>query len=182
MRTSRAAAMVATLAIGLVGCESMPVGPGVAVLPKSGKPYELFQQEDMQCRSYAAQSLGPNANNSGNAAFAGPAVAGTAIGAAVGAIAGGGRGAAVGAAVGLAGGSAVGASNAQYANYSLQQRYDIVYQQCMYAKGNQLPPQPAPTVYVRDGYYGAPVYYGPSVYYGLHYGYGYGGYRYHYWR
>jgi len=36
-------------------------------------------------------------------------------------------------------GTASGTSNAAYAGAEAQRRYDIAYQQCMYAKGNQLP-------------------------------------------
>ncbi|HMW53536.1 MAG TPA: FAD-dependent oxidoreductase, partial [Rhodocyclaceae bacterium] len=36
-------------------------------------------------------------------------------------------------------GTAAGASDARYAGADAQRRYDIAYQQCMYAKGNQLP-------------------------------------------
>src|SRR6266511_1415052 len=36
-------------------------------------------------------------------------------------------------------GEAAGASGAQSAGYHVQRRYDIAYQQCMYAKGNQIP-------------------------------------------
>ena len=38
-----------------------------------------------------------------------------------------------------AAGTATGTSNAAYAGAEAQRRYDIAYQQCMYAKGNQLP-------------------------------------------
>jgi len=41
---------------------------------------------------------------------------------------------------GLLTGTAVGASRGSDASHSVQRRYDIAYEQCMYAKGNQLPP------------------------------------------
>jgi hypothetical protein len=41
--------------------------------------------------------------------------------------------------VGLAGGALTGAGAGDYAGRTLQQRYDVAYQQCMYAKGNQIP-------------------------------------------
>lgn len=145
----------------LGGCESMPTGPTVAVMPALGKPFDLFQQEDIECRGYAARGLGPDADTSANRAFVGSAVAGTAIGAAVGGLAGGNHGAAGGAAVGLAAGSLVGAGQAQDSNYSLQQRYDITYAQCMYAKGNQLPPAPPPARIYYRRYYRPYYYYGP---------------------
>ena len=49
------------------------------------------------------------------------------------------KSAATGAAVGMVAGTASGTSNAAYAGAEAQRRYDIAYQQCMYAKGNQLP-------------------------------------------
>src|SRR5262245_52785343 len=48
-------------------------------------------------------------------------------------------GAAVGAGAGLLEGTAVGAGNAYGAGVSAQNKYDIGYVQCMYAKGNQVP-------------------------------------------
>jgi hypothetical protein len=60
-----------------------------------------------------------------------------------------GTGAAIGAGTGLLGGAAVGANADQAAGWNAQRRYDIAYQQCMYAKGNQVPgfqpPQETPT-------------------------------------
>ena len=74
---------------------------------------------------------------------------GTAIGAAVGALVGyggyggyghyAGQAAAWGAGTGLVYGGAVGGNGSQAANAGLQQRYDMVFMQCMYALGNQLP-------------------------------------------
>jgi hypothetical protein len=39
----------------------------------------------------------------------------------------------------LVGGTAVGAGQAQGAYHSVQQRYNMAFMQCMYAKGNQIP-------------------------------------------
>lgn len=129
--------MVSTML--LVGCQTMPTGPSVMVMPTQGKPFDVFQKEDQQCRDYAANSVGSGAQAANNSAV-GTAVIGTVIGTAVGALA---HNAGAGAAVGLAGGTMVGAGNAQNSGFSMQQRYDITYQQCMYANGNQLsaPPQ-----------------------------------------
>ncbi len=81
----------------------------------------------------------------------GTAVIGTLLGAGLGAAVGGGRGAAIGAGAGALGGTLVGAGPSQQANYSLQQRYDLAYSQCMYTRGNQVPGyQPPP------GYASAP--------------------------
>jgi hypothetical protein len=71
-------------------------------------------------------------------------VAGTLIGAGLGAAigaAGGnaGLGAGIGAASGLLIGSSAGTESARATGYDAQRRYDVAYQQCMYAKGNQIP-------------------------------------------
>lgn len=135
----------------LAGCASVPTGPSVLVMPKPGKPFDLFQQEDMQCRGYAQQSIGVNPQGAQVQSFAGTAVAGAAVGALVGALA---HNAGAGAAVGLGLGSVVGAGSSQDTGLSLQQRYDNTYQQCMYSKGNQIMPQ------TRVNYY--PGYYSPG--------------------
>ena len=63
----------------------------------------------------------------------------TAVGAAAGALIDGASGAGVGAGIGLLMGSAIGSSTANASAYSAQQRYDIGYTQCMYAKGHKVP-------------------------------------------
>ena len=144
----------------LAGCASLPSGPRVAVMPAPGKPLDLFTMEDRQCRNYADQAIGIAPRDVAAQNMAGGAVVGTAIGATVGAIAGGSHGAATGAAVGMVAGTASGSSQAAYAGADAQRRYDIAYQQCMYAKGNQLPGygyrHPAPAA---SG--GTPYYYPP---------------------
>ena len=72
------------------------------------------------------------------------AVAGTAIGAAAGALIGAAAGepaggTAIGAGSGLLLGGAGGTGTYESSAYALQNRYDITYVQCMYAKGNQVP-------------------------------------------
>jgi uncharacterized protein YcfJ len=108
-------------------------------MPAPGKPFDLFATEDRICRQYAAQSIGSPPDEIGSQNAVGSTVAGVAIGTAVGALAGGHEGAQTGAAVGLIAGSSEGASNAAYASRDAQWRYDLAYQQCMYAKGNQIP-------------------------------------------
>lgn len=166
-------AVAAALALG--GCVSVPTGPQVSVMPGPGKSYEQFRSEAATCEQYAQQSIGGAAaatqNNVVNNAAVGTAV-GAVAGAVVGAMVGqAGHGAAIGAGGGLLVGSANGANAAAGGNYSMQQRYDNTYSQCMYAKGNQVqsaggrriaryysaPPPPPP-----PGYYGPPpTYYGP---------------------
>ena len=136
------------MTIALAGCASAPIGPRVAVMPAPGKPYEVFVAEDQMCRYYASQSIGATPNDRAAQSFVGSAVVGTAIGAAAGAMSGGHEGG--GAAAGLVVGSMAGANQSSYAVQDAQQRYDMTYQQCMYAKGNQVagftvqavPPQP----------------------------------------
>jgi hypothetical protein len=124
----------------LAGCVSMPSGPSVMVLPGSGKNFDQFRADDMDCRQFASSQVGGStpdsaAENSGVKS----AVVGTAIGAVAGAIVGGHQGAAVGAGTGLIVGGAAGAGAAGSSQYGLQRRYDIGYTQCMYAKGHKVP-------------------------------------------
>jgi hypothetical protein len=145
-----------SLLLVLGACATAPVGPRVGVMPAPGKPFEVFIGEDQMCRQWAEHSSGANAANSteaGNKAWVNSAAAGTALGAVVGALAGGRDGAATGAALGMVVGSASGAEQSGVSSYDMQRRYDMAYQQCMYAKGNQVPgyraqvmpsPPPAP--------------------------------------
>jgi hypothetical protein len=129
-----------TAALVLAGCATMPDGPGVLVLPGTTKTFDQFRGDDGECRQFAtAQIGGKSAQQAANQSAAASAAVGTAVGAGVGGLVGGGQGAAVGAGVGLAGGSMVGADTAYSAGRSTQQRYDHAYQQCMYAKGHQVP-------------------------------------------
>jgi len=110
------------------------------VLPGSAKSFDQFRFDDNECRQYAtAQIGGTTTAQAANDAAVKNAVVGTAIGAAAGGLIGGNAGAGVGAGVGLAGGALAGTGASQAAGYTLQQRYDIGYQQCMYAKGHQIP-------------------------------------------
>lgn len=115
-------------AVAVLGClcavaacaVAPPTGPTVMGLPPQGKSLAVFQQEDAQCRYYAAARIGN--------AQPGPAGAPAAIGSA---------------AVGTAGGTAAGTNNAADSGYDLQTSYNIAYAQCMYSVGNAvqyLPP------------------------------------------
>lgn len=128
----------------LGGCATLPTGPSVLVLPPPDKPFEQFQADDAICRQWAAQQIGMSPQETVNQNTATGAVVGTAIGAGLGAAIGAasgnaGTGAAIGAASGLLVGTASGANAGQVYGYEAQRRYDISYQQCMYAKGNQIP-------------------------------------------
>ena len=132
----------------------MPTGPSVAVMPGPGKPFEVFMADDAVCRQWAQQSIGGTSpSETGNKNLATGAVVGTAVGAAMGAAIGAatgnaGAGAAIGGGTGLLGGTAMGSNAGSSSEYQLQRRYDIAYQQCMYAKGNQIPGSPARRTYV----------------------------------
>ena len=128
----------------LGGCATLPTGPSVLVLPPPDKPFEQFQADDSICRQWAAQQIGMSPQETVNQNTATGAVVGTAIGAGLGAAIGAasgnaGAGAAIGAGTGLLFGTASGANAGQVYGYEAQRRYDISYQQCMYAKGNQIP-------------------------------------------
>lgn len=130
----------------LDACVQKPMGPSVAVMPPPNKPFPVFQQDDVACRQFADQSVSGQAEAANNQAI-GTAAIGTVLGAGLGAAIGGGRGAAIGAGSGAVAGTAVAAGPANAAQYTIQQRYDIAYQQCMYSRGNQVP-----------GYTAAPTY------------------------
>jgi hypothetical protein len=130
----------------LAGCVSRPSGPTVAVMPGPNKSFDAFRVDDMNCRAFADQTLGSGEQEANNRQV-GTAVIGTLLGAGLGAAIGGGQGAAIGAGAGALGGTAVSSGPAQGAQYSLQQRYNISYSQCMYSKGNQVPGAAMPTAY-----------------------------------
>ena len=137
---------VLTLAIisSLAACVSAPTGPTIAIMPREGKPFEVFQQEDQLCRQFAANAV----QDTSNAALkegATSAIIGAALGAAAGAVIQGGNSQNVGtgAGVGLLGGAAMGAMNSSGKQNQAQVQYNIAYQQCMYSKGNQVPSYPS---------------------------------------
>jgi hypothetical protein len=126
------------------GCATVPTGPSVMVLPAPGKSFVAFQSDDATCRQWALQQAGVPPNKAVNEKLAGGAAIGTLVGAGLGAAIGApsgnaGTGAAIGAASGLLGGTAMASGPAYAAGWEVQRRYDIAYQQCMYAKGNQIP-------------------------------------------
>jgi hypothetical protein len=125
----------------LVGCASIPSGPGVMVLPGSGKSFDQFRFDDHECRQYASGSVGgATPDQVASDAGAKSAAAGAAIGALAGAaISRSGQGAVAGAGLGGAGGAIAGTGTGSSSARTVQQRYDMGYQQCMYAKGHQIP-------------------------------------------
>ncbi len=136
---------IAPLALlaALSGCVSPPSSPDVTVLPGSSKSYGQFRQDDILCRNTAQNSTSGGAQAASNSA-AGTATAGTLVGAAAGALIGAasgqaGPGALIGAGSGLLVGSAMGSNTAGMSSGDLQDQYDVIYTQCMYAKGNKVP-------------------------------------------
>ncbi len=137
------------------GCASVPNGPSIQALPGTGKTWDQFRADDVDCRSYAAyQNQSPSDAQADSVARS--AALGTVIGAVAGAALGGSRGAATGAGVGLLFGAAAGANEGNQAAYGTQRRYDQSYGQCMYAKGDKVevrggrmvqanPPPPPPS-------------------------------------
>ena len=137
--------MLILLSVWLVsGCATIPPGPSILVMPGGGKSFEAFQADDATCRSWSQNQAGWQANETVNQNLAGGTVAGGLLGAAAGALIGAasgnvGPGAAIGAGAGLLGGAAMAHNRAYGAGWEVQRRYDNAYQQCMYAKGNQIP-------------------------------------------
>ena len=131
---------VLAAALVMTACTTTPTGPSVAVMPGNGKSFEQFNEDDAVCRQFAGnQTAGAAADANNKAVESG--VIGTVIGAAAGAAFGGHNAAGVGAGAGLVVGSAAGAGESQHGTYSVQRKYDIAYEQCMYAKGNSVPVQ-----------------------------------------
>lgn len=132
--------VIPALICTLTACVNLPTGPSVMTLPGSGKSFEQFRYDDYDCKRYAYEQVGGQtprqaAQSSGMES----AVIGAGLGAATGAAIAGGGGAAVGAGAGLLGGGLVGSGTASTSAYVNQQRYDISYIQCMYAKGHRVP-------------------------------------------
>ena len=137
-RANRVLSVAALLALG--ACVTVPSGPSIMSLPGTGKSFDQFRADDFECRQYASsQAGGPAPNQAATDNAVSTAAAATAIGAAAGALMDGSSGAGVGAGIGLLMGSAIGSSTANASAYAAQQRYDIGYTQCMYAKGHKVP-------------------------------------------
>jgi len=127
----------------LAGCVSPPTRPSVMVLPGTGKSYQQFRYDEMNCRSDAENSTNGGAQAANHSAT-NTAAAGTVIGAAAGALIGAasgraGAGAAIGAGSGLLIGSSVASNSSSMSSGDLQDQFDAIYTQCMYAKGNRVP-------------------------------------------
>lgn len=131
-------ALVAALALSACATQP-PNGPSVTVLPGTNKNFDQFRYDDSECRQYASSQVGTTPEEASVDSGVRSAALGTVIGGVAGALVGGRSGAAVGAGAGLLVGSTSGAGAAGASARTVQQRYDIAYSQCMYAKGHQVP-------------------------------------------
>ena len=138
---NRICGLLALLGLSLLAaCTSMPTGPRVMALPGTGKSFDQFRADDLDCRQYAlAQVGGVPASQMAMESGLKSAAVGTAIGAVAGAAIGGHQGAGAGAGAGLLMGSMAGVGAADASAYRSQQYYDNAYIQCMYAKGDRVP-------------------------------------------
>ena len=124
----------------LAACVSLPNGPSVMTLPGAGKSFDQFRYDDSDCRRYAYEQVGGiTPRQASQTSGIESAAIGAGLGAAAGAAIAGGGGAAIGAGTGLLAGGLVGSGTASSSAYINQQRYDISYIQCMYAKGHRVP-------------------------------------------
>jgi OmpA family protein len=154
-------AIAVTIALALSGCATprRPTGPTVMALPAQGESFEVFQQHDITCRSYASEQSGGQAPGQAATRNAvGGAVVGAGVGAAAGALIGSasghaGNGAAIGAGSGLLAGTLLGSRSGRNAASSIQQQYNMTYTQCMVANGDRI----APPARTRMVYRPAPV-------------------------
>jgi hypothetical protein len=119
-------------------CATIPPGPRQQVLPGTGKTFDQFRADDLACRDFATAQVGtPEQAQTDSAARS--ALAGAGVGAGAGALTGNSSTAAGGAALGLIVGAVAGSGAANASGRHVQQRYDVAYQQCMYAKGHRIP-------------------------------------------
>ena len=130
---------VIPLLVVLGACATYPpTGPSAMVLPGTGKSFDQFRADDMECRQYASLQAGGQEQAATDSTVKSAAL-GTAVGAVAGAAMGGRDAAGVGAGMGLIAGTLAGTGAGSASAYEMQRRYDIGYQQCMYAKGHRIP-------------------------------------------
>ena len=132
--------LIPSMICTLAACVNLPAGPSVMTLPGSGKSFEQFRYDEHECRQYAYEQVGGTTpRQSSQMSGIESAAIGAGLGAVAGTAIGGGSGAAIGAGTGLLAGGVVGSGTASTSAYANQQRYDISYIQCMYAKGHRVP-------------------------------------------
>lgn len=139
MLTRKRNILVSLILLVAAGCATVPAGPSVAVMPAPGKPFDLFQAEDVTCRQYARDQIGASPQDTINNNTAAGAVFGGVVGGALGSLSGRGTSTTLGAVTGALIGAAAGSDQGEYYGYQAQRRYDIAYQQCMYSNGNIIP-------------------------------------------
>ncbi len=139
MNSSLRLSALGTFALLLGACASVPSGPSMLVLPGTGKSFDQFRADDLQCRQYAQYQTGASPQQASEASGVRSAAVATAVGALAGAAIDGSRGAAVGAGSGLVFGSMAGAGAGASSASGMQRRYDHAYVQCMYAQGHRVP-------------------------------------------
>ena len=115
-----------------------PTGPSAMVLPGTGRTFDQFRVDDMECRQYASMQAGGQEQAAVDSTVKSAAL-GTAIGAVAGAAMGGRDAAGIGAGMGLITGTMAGAGAGSASAHEMQRRYDTGYLQCMYAKGHRVP-------------------------------------------
>lgn len=131
---------VASMALVLAACVSVPAGPSLQALPGSRKSFDQFSVDDGQCRGIASARVGGRSPSAAaNESAAASAAAGTAIGAVTGAVIDGSAGAAAGAGIGLLVGAMAGTAASQDAYAITQQQFDGAYYHCMYGRGHKVP-------------------------------------------
>src|SRR5260370_11249394 len=133
-------ALFGALALGACAA-TRPTGPTVMARPAQGKSFVDFQQDDLDCRQYAAQQTGGvSPSEAASESLAGNAAIGTLLGAAAGAAIGAATGGAAAGAAICAGSGLVlrGGSGGQGAGHSaarLPRRYWMRYVLWMASKG-----------------------------------------------
>lgn len=133
------------IALTITGCAVVPSAPTVMVLPGTYSSPSQFQADNYACQQQA-QAFLAGAVQAANDQAAANVVVGTMMGAAFGALMGQGYydssdWVAWGAGTGLLMGGVAAGGSSQASSYSLQQRFNIAYVQCMYQRGHQVPGQ-----------------------------------------
>ena len=124
----------------LGGCATLPAGPGVLVLPGTGKSFDQFRADDAACRTYADEQVsGKTAKRAASEGVARGAAVGAVAGGVLGTVIDGRHGALAGAGTGLVVGGLAGSHMGETAAQRGQEVYDIRYIQCMYANGHRVP-------------------------------------------
>ena len=137
MNFRQTALLTVTASLLLAACATPPMGPTVQILPSPTKPFQVFQQDQAECKQYADSQVAGQAETANQRAV-GTAAIGVALGAVLGAAVGNHQGAGVGGATGAIMGTSAAAGGQGYAQGSIQQQYNNAYAQCMYSKGNQV--------------------------------------------